>query len=157
MGRSNLRCTSLAGLRCRDISEQSGIHVRQWQLCKLDLPLVAVSMVVSSAVLVGEAYIVHKNTLVMASPQIRVANTERTSGELIRCVASSVYRDQTNTATFRSTCDPEFRKHFCSALMPPLTDILHRTLVVGLLGATVAGVGVGWGVHKDTLRRGQGS
>ena len=41
--------------------------------------------------------------------------------------------------------------------MPPLADILHRTLVVGLLGATVAGVGVGWAVHKDTLRRGQGS
>ncbi|KAF9784106.1 hypothetical protein BJ322DRAFT_1068647, partial [Thelephora terrestris] len=39
--------------------------------------------------------------------------------------------------------------------MPPLTDILHRTLVLGLLGATVAGVGVGWGVHEDTLRRGQ--
>ena len=42
-------------------------------------------------------------------------------------------------------------------LMPPLADILHRTLVVGLLGVTVAGVGVGWAVHKDTLRRGQGS
>jgi len=41
--------------------------------------------------------------------------------------------------------------------MPPLADILHRTLVVGLLGATVAGVGVGWAVHKDTLRRGEGS
>lgn len=41
--------------------------------------------------------------------------------------------------------------------MPPLADILHRTLVVGLLGVTVAGVGTGWAVHKDTLKRGQGS
>jgi hypothetical protein len=41
--------------------------------------------------------------------------------------------------------------------MSPLADILHRTFVVGLLGATVLGVGTGWAVHKDTLRRGQGS
>jgi hypothetical protein len=41
--------------------------------------------------------------------------------------------------------------------MPPLADILHRTLVVGLLGVTIAGVGTGWAIHKDTLRRGQGS
>ena len=41
--------------------------------------------------------------------------------------------------------------------MSPLADILHKTLVVGLVGATVAGVGTGWMVHKDTLRRGQGS
>ena len=41
--------------------------------------------------------------------------------------------------------------------MPPLADILHRTLVFGLLGVTVAGVGAGWAIHKDTLRRGQGS
>ena len=34
--------------------------------------------------------------------------------------------------------------------MPPLADILHRTLVVGLLGVTVTAVGTGWAVHKDT-------
>ena len=33
----------------------------------------------------------------------------------------------------------------------------NRTLVVGLLSVTVAGIGAGWAVHKDTLRRGQGS
>ena len=31
--------------------------------------------------------------------------------------------------------------------MPPLADILHRTLVVGLLGMTVAGVGVGGSIR----------
>ncbi|KAF9784076.1 hypothetical protein BJ322DRAFT_893128 [Thelephora terrestris] len=57
----------------------------------------------------------------------------------------------------RSTRQRAFMKLFAWVSMPPSTDILHRTLVVGLLEATVAGVGVGWGVHKDTLRRGQGS
>ena len=53
-------CASLAGLLWRDILKQKGIHVRKWQFCKLNLPLVVVSMVVSSAVLVGEMYVVHK-------------------------------------------------------------------------------------------------
>ena len=51
----------------------------------------------------------------------------------------------------------ESRKLLVQVSMPPLADILHRTLVFGLLGVTVVGVGAGWAVHKDTLRRGQGS
>ncbi|KAF9646199.1 hypothetical protein BDM02DRAFT_3156650 [Thelephora ganbajun] len=54
-------CASLAGLLWRDILKQKGINVRQWQFCKLNLPLVIVSMVASSAVLIGEMYVVHKN------------------------------------------------------------------------------------------------
>jgi len=53
-------CASLAGLLWRDILRQKGIHVRQWQFCKLNLPLVVVSMVASSAALVGEVYVVHR-------------------------------------------------------------------------------------------------
>jgi len=53
-------CASLAGLLWRDILRQKGIHVRQWQFCKLNLPLAVVSMVASCAVLVGEVYVVHK-------------------------------------------------------------------------------------------------
>jgi len=54
-------CASLAGLLWRDILKQKGIQVRQWQFCKLNLPLVVVSMVASCAVLIGEMYVVHKN------------------------------------------------------------------------------------------------
>jgi len=52
---------SQAGLLWRDILKQKGIQIRQWQFCKLNLSLVVVSMVASSAVLVGEMYVVHKN------------------------------------------------------------------------------------------------
>ena len=54
-------CALLAGLLWRNILKQKGIHIRQWQFCKQNLPLVVVSMVVSSAVLIGEIYVVHKN------------------------------------------------------------------------------------------------
>lgn len=54
-------CASLAGLLWRDILRQKGIHIRQWQFCKLNVPLVVVSMVASCGVLVGEIYVVHKN------------------------------------------------------------------------------------------------
>jgi len=54
-------CASLAGLLWRDILKQKGIDVSQWQFCRLNFPLIAVSMVVSSAVLVGEMYVVHKD------------------------------------------------------------------------------------------------
>ena len=54
-------CASLAGLLWRDILRQKGVQVRLWQFCKLNLPLVVVSMVASCAVLVGEMYVVHKN------------------------------------------------------------------------------------------------
>jgi len=51
-------CASLAVLLWRDILRQDGIRVHQWQLCKLNLPLVIVPMVTSSAVLIGEVYLV---------------------------------------------------------------------------------------------------
>ena len=54
-------CASLAGLLWRDILRQKGIHVRPWQFCKLNLPLVVTAMIASSAVIVGEMYVVHKN------------------------------------------------------------------------------------------------
>ena len=54
-------CASLAGLLWRDILKQKGIHVRQSQFCKLNIPLVVVSMIASSAVIIGEVYVVHKN------------------------------------------------------------------------------------------------
>jgi len=53
-------CASLAGLLWREILRQKGIHVHQWQFCKLNLPLVVVSMVASCAVLIGEVYVIHK-------------------------------------------------------------------------------------------------
>jgi Na+/H+ antiporter NhaD/arsenite permease-like protein len=52
---------SLAGLLWRDILRQKGVQVRKWQFCKLNLPLVVVSMVVSCAVIIAEMYVVHKN------------------------------------------------------------------------------------------------
>jgi Na+/H+ antiporter NhaD/arsenite permease-like protein len=50
----------VAGLLWRDILKQKGIHVRQSQFCKLNIPLAVVSMVASSAVIIGEVYMVHK-------------------------------------------------------------------------------------------------
>jgi len=54
-------CASLAGLLWRDILRQKGVHVGRWQFCKINLPLVVVSMVASSAVIIAEMYVVHKN------------------------------------------------------------------------------------------------
>ena len=54
-------CASLAGLLWRDILKQKGIQVRKWQFCKLNFPLVVVSMVASCAVIIGEMYVVHRN------------------------------------------------------------------------------------------------
>ena len=53
-------CASLAGLLWRDILNQKGIHIHRWQFCKVNLPLLVVSMVTSSAVIVGEMYVAHK-------------------------------------------------------------------------------------------------
>ena len=41
--------------------KQKGIQVRQWQFRKLNFPLIVVSMVASSAVLIGEVYVVHRD------------------------------------------------------------------------------------------------
>lgn len=40
--------------------------------------------------------------------------------------------------------------------MIPIPDLIHRTVVYGLVGVCVWGVGTGLMVHKDTLQRGQG-
>lgn len=37
----------------------------------------------------------------------------------------------------------------------PMTDILHRSMVTGLFGLTVAGVLMGVVIHRDTLARGR--
>lgn len=52
---------SLAGLLWRDILSRKGIHIPQWQFCRLNIPLVVTSMIASSAVIVGEMYVVHKD------------------------------------------------------------------------------------------------
>lgn len=53
-------CASLAGPLWRDILRRNRIDVHQWQLCRLNLPLVIVSTVASTAVLVGEVCVVRK-------------------------------------------------------------------------------------------------
>ncbi|KAI0667127.1 hypothetical protein C8Q78DRAFT_1176287 [Trametes maxima] len=51
---------SLAGLLWRQILRQKGIHVRGTQFLALNLPLSAVAMLVSCAVLVGQVYVERK-------------------------------------------------------------------------------------------------
>lgn len=48
---------SLAGLLWRDILARKHIHVRRLEFARVNLPIVAVSMTVACAVLVGEVYI----------------------------------------------------------------------------------------------------
>ena len=55
--------------------------------------------------------------------------------------------------TSRLTHKVEFRTLVGLVLMPPLTDILPKTLVVELLGAVVAGVGVAWGYSQEGIPR----
>jgi hypothetical protein len=35
-------------------------------------------------------------------------------------------------------------------------DLVHRTVVVSLVGLTVLGIGAGYAIHQDTLKRGRG-
>ena len=88
--------------------------------------------------------------------------SKRTGGRIVRVALR--FRGILPTSEFEAglqpTSDPRqlrSRKLLAWLSMRLLADIIHRTLVVGLLGVTVAGVGAGWAVHKDTLRRGQGS
>lgn len=53
---------SLAGLLWRQILHQKGIHVRPRQFLLLNLPTSFVAMLCSSAILLGEVYIIDKNS-----------------------------------------------------------------------------------------------
>jgi Na+/H+ antiporter NhaD/arsenite permease-like protein len=48
---------SLAGLLWRDILERKHIRVKSLDFARVNLPIIAISMVVGCAVLVGEVYI----------------------------------------------------------------------------------------------------
>lgn len=52
---------SLAGLLWRDILARKHIHVRRLDFARVNLPIVAISMAVGCAVLVGEIYVVRGN------------------------------------------------------------------------------------------------
>jgi len=49
---------SLAGLLWRDILARKHIHVRRLEFARVNLPIIAISMTVGCAVLVGEVYII---------------------------------------------------------------------------------------------------
>ncbi|OIW25886.1 arsenite efflux transporter [Coniochaeta ligniaria NRRL 30616] len=52
---------SLAGLLWRDILARKHIHVRRLEFARVNLPIIAISMTVGCAVLVGEVYIMRDN------------------------------------------------------------------------------------------------
>jgi Na+/H+ antiporter NhaD/arsenite permease-like protein len=53
---------SLAGLLWRDILARKHIHVRRLEFARVNLPIIAIAMVVGCAVLVGEVYIIRDNS-----------------------------------------------------------------------------------------------
>ncbi|KAI4724127.1 hypothetical protein E4T49_08148 [Aureobasidium sp. EXF-10728] len=53
---------SLAGLLWRDILERKHIHVRRLDFARENIPIIATSMVVGCAVLIGEIYIIRDNS-----------------------------------------------------------------------------------------------
>lgn len=48
---------SLAGLLWRDILGRKHIHVRRLDFARVNLPIIAIAMVIGCAVLIGEVYI----------------------------------------------------------------------------------------------------
>lgn len=52
---------SLAGLLWRDILARKHIHVREAEFARVNLPIIAMSMVVGCAVLVGEVYLMRSD------------------------------------------------------------------------------------------------
>lgn len=53
---------SLAGLLWRDILARKHIHVREVEFARVNLPIIAIAMVVGCLILVGEVYIMrHDN------------------------------------------------------------------------------------------------
>jgi Na+/H+ antiporter NhaD/arsenite permease-like protein len=53
---------SLAGLLWRDILARKHIRVRSLDFARVNLPIIAISMAVGCAVLVGEVYIMRDNS-----------------------------------------------------------------------------------------------
>jgi Na+/H+ antiporter NhaD/arsenite permease-like protein len=53
---------SLAGLLWRDILARKHIRVKSLDFARVNLPIIAISMTVGCAVLVGEVYITRPNT-----------------------------------------------------------------------------------------------
>lgn len=49
---------SLAGLLWRDILSRKHIHVRRIEFARVNLPIIAIAMVIGCVVLVGEVYII---------------------------------------------------------------------------------------------------
>ena len=53
---------SLAGLLWRDILARKHIRVRRLDFARVNLPIIAIAMVVGSLVLVGQIYIIRDNS-----------------------------------------------------------------------------------------------
>ncbi|TEA12073.1 Arsenical pump membrane protein [Colletotrichum sidae] len=53
---------SLAGLLWRDILERKHIHIRRLEFARVNVPIIAIAMTVGCTVLVGEIYIIRKET-----------------------------------------------------------------------------------------------
>ncbi|KAF6796424.1 arsenite efflux transporter [Colletotrichum sojae] len=53
---------SLAGLLWRDILERKHIHIRRMEFARVNVPIIAIAMTVGCTVLVGEIYIIRKET-----------------------------------------------------------------------------------------------
>lgn len=53
---------SLAGLLWRDILERKHIHIRRMEFARVNVPIIAIAMTVGCTVLVGEIYIIRKDT-----------------------------------------------------------------------------------------------
>ena len=53
---------SLAGLLWRDILARKHIHVRRLDFASVNVPIIAISMAVGLAVLIGEVYIMRDNS-----------------------------------------------------------------------------------------------
>ena len=53
---------SLAGMLWRDILARKHIHVRRLEFARVNLPIIAISMIVGCAVLVGEVYIMRDDS-----------------------------------------------------------------------------------------------
>lgn len=53
---------SLAGLLWRDILARKHINVRRMEFARVNLPIIAIAMVVGCAALIGEVYIIRSGT-----------------------------------------------------------------------------------------------
>lgn len=53
---------SLAGMLWRDILDRKNIHVRQREFARVNFPIIAISMIIGSVILIGEVYIMRSDT-----------------------------------------------------------------------------------------------